>query len=1196
MRLTEIEVKGFKSFGDRVLIRFKEGVTGIVGPNGTGKSNVVDAMRWVLGEQKSRLLRSDKMEGVIFNGNKLRKQAALAEVRLTFENHKGILPSEYSEVTIGRRLYRSGESEYLLNGVTCRLKDITNLFLDTGIGSDSYAIIELKMIDEILNDKDHSRRELFEEATGVSKYKIRKKETMARLESAEADLARVEDILYEIDRSMKQLQNQARKAEQVQQLKEDYRIAAQELAWHQLHGWSNQLTEGHFQEVELSSEKSRLDQALQDAEATLHHGKSKVLEAEQVLVQSRSKVQELSTQLRELDANQQLQEERVRNLHSRIQGLEDQKITDLNQIAEQDSIIESISNEMVMMSQHLDEASALVAEVTFRLENDDHAMQEQEHLFGEQRKQLDQLQAARYALESNVNVLEAQIQALDAEKSRLEDEKENRLQESSQLGNLLQQLSLEKENLQKSVHEFEAYQIDYHAQLTQYRQDLFSLRPQVAEISRKLDRKTNEAQLLGDLIQNMEGYPDSHRYLREHQDWAQAAPLLGDIFNVEAEYKPVIERVLESYLSYYVVNTYKQARSGIQLLTDAGMGKASFFVLEAYQGYFDSAQFRSVIPEGTVAVVDLVDCAPEYHVLRDALLGHVFLFTNPEKDYEIAAWQSKYPGALFVTVGGHCYGDGRWLSGGSIGLFEGKKLGRRRNLEALLLQIEEEQGQLDQLQLRLKALEKEEADLQGKNRENELSEARNLLLNKSSEWAQVHARHEQLIEATLKSGNRNEVIVTQKAGIQNELLELKPRLLAAVAELEQGNALLVVMQEELSARKAKYHKTREKYSEATRQELHWANLKVGVENQIEFRRNQVELLRHRLTQADQAMTTLEEELTQVQNQLGETGQNRPALLEDEGRARSEMTQFEEAYYRVRGEQDVLDEQIRQLHRQREVNDQLLNQRKQHHIMLQMEIKALRERWLMEFDSDPGLLEHAEPPQRGEQELAGLVQTIRKKIENFGPVNSMALEAYTEVEQRHIFISGQKADLAQAREDLLRTIEEIDLKASERFMEGFSAIREHFVEVFRSLFTAEDDCDLLLSHPEMPLDSSIQILAKPKGKKPLSVNQLSGGEKALTVTALLFAIYLYKPAPFCIFDEVDAPLDDVNIDKFNKMIRRFSNESQFIIVTHNKRTMETTDIMYGVTMVEQGVSRVVPVDFSNLNEYIPYQEESVPAFS
>ncbi|MFM8787394.1 MAG: chromosome segregation protein SMC, partial [Bacteroidota bacterium] len=266
------------------------------------------------------------------------------------------------------------------------------------------------------------------------------------------------------------------------------------------------------------------------------------------------------------------------------------------------------------------------------------------------------------------------------------------------------------------------------------------------------------------------------------------------------------------------------------------------------------------------------------------------------------------------------------------------------------------------------------------------------------------------------------------------------------------------------------------------------------------------------------------------------------------------------------------------------------------LMLQMEIKALRERWAMEFDSDPDLLDQAEPPQRGEQELAGLVQAMKKKIENFGPVNPMALEAYAEVEQRHVFISGQKADLAQAREDLLRTIEEIDLKATERFMEGFATIREHFVEVFRSLFTAEDDCDLLLSHPEMPLDSPIQILAKPKGKKPQSVNQLSGGEKTLTVTALLFAIYLYKPAPFCIFDEVDAPLDDVNIDKFNKMIRRFSKESQFIIVTHNKRTMETTDIMYGVTMVEQGVSRVVPVDFSNLNEYIPYQEEQVPALN
>jgi chromosome segregation protein len=1190
MRLTEIEVKGFKSFGDRVLIRFKEGVTGIVGPNGSGKSNVVDAMRWVLGEQKSRMLRSDKMDGVIFNGTKQRKQAALAEVRLTFENHKGILPSEYNEVTIGRRLYRSGESEYILNGVICRLKDITNLFLDTGIGSDSYAIIELKMIDEILNDKDHSRRDLFEEATGVSKYKIRKKETMARLESAEADLARVEDILFEIDRSMKQLQNQARKAEQVQLLKEDYRVAAGELAWHQLKGWTSQLTEGNVQEVDLSSEKARLVQALQDAEATLHSGKSKVQEAELALSLSRSKVQELSNQLRELDANQQLQEERIRSLQTRIQALEDQKLTDLGQISDQESKIDSLVNEVEAMSQHLDEASAMVADVTRRLHHDDEAMQQQERIYGEQRSMLDQLQANRYALESNVNVLEAQIKALDSEKTRLEDEKAHRLQESSQLSDLLQQLSAEKLTIQEDVQTLEVFQNDYHQKLAKCRQDLMVIRPTVAEFSRKLDRKINEAQLLGDLVQNMEGYPDSLRYLRDHQDWAKTSPLLGDIFNVEVAYKPIIERILEPYLSYYVVKSYQEARSGIRLLTDAGMGKASFFVLEAYDLEPKSQRSGIPVPEGTISAVDLVDCAAEYNALKFELLGNVFVFSRTEKDEDIAAWQSRHPGALFVTEGGHCYGDGRWMSGGSIGLFEGKKLGRQRNLESLQAQIAEDQKELDQLMIRFQELEALESDLQGKNREQELSTARKLLMNKSSEWAQVLARHEQLVDATNKSGNRNEVIIAQKEGIQLELLDLKPKLSELLGDLEQGNTTLTEMQEELASRKATYHQTREEFGESTRQELHWANLKTGAENQIDFRRNQVELLRHRLLQAEQSINALKGEMEQVKEQLKESDLHRPALLEIENMAVAEMTTAEESYYAVRGEQDALDEQIRQLHRQREVNDQLLNQRQQHAIMLQMEIKALKERWVMEFDSDPEVLELSEAPHRGEQELAGLVQTMRKKIENFGPVNPMALEAYAEVEQRHLFISGQKADLAQAREDLLRTIEEIDVKATERFMEGFSTIREHFVEVFRSLFTAEDDCDLILSHPEMPLDSPIQILAKPKGKKPQSVNQLSGGEKTLTVTALLFAIYLYKPAPFCIFDEVDAPLDDANIDKFNKMVRRFSRDSQFIIVTHNKRTMETTDIMYGVTMVEQGVSRVVPVDFSNLNEYIPSQEE------
>ena len=1194
MRLTEIEVKGFKSFGDRVLVRFKEGVTGIVGPNGSGKSNVVDAIRWVLGEQKSRMLRSDKMDGVIFNGTNNRKQATLAEVRLTFDNHKGILPSEYREVTIGRRLYRSGESEYLLNGVTCRLKDITNLFLDTGIGSDSYAIIELKMIDEILNDKDHSRRDLFEEATGVSKYKIRKKETMARLEDAEADLSRVEDILFEIDRSMKQLQNQARKAEQVQQLKEDYRVAAMEWAWHQLQGWQKQWQEGSVQEGDLGSEKSRLDQDLQDTEAKLSAGKARMTDAEQNLTKARSVLQDVSNRLRSLESQQQLQQERLRHLLDKIQSLEQQKANDREQQEEQKNRLEDLQNQWTSCSQHLDEASAAVAEVAIRLQEADHRMQEQDRAFQEMRKQQDERQANRYALESSAHVLEAQIKALDSEKDRIQTETQNRKDEFSKLETLVATLAEEVQKMEAGVQELEAYQEDHQKQTQACQQELQSLRPAVAEAARRLDRKSNEAQLLAELVQNMEGYPESLRYLRDHQDWARTAPLLGDILHVEAPYRPLIERVLEPYLSYYVVKSYDEARSGIRLLTDAGMGKASFFVMEAYQGLSEEGPSPMKAPDGTVAALGLVEIPKDYRILCEHLLGRVYIQTEGAAEWSFGEWKDRYPGTLLVTSNGNCYGDGRWLTGGSMGLFEGKKLGRKRNLDQLLEEVETEKAELLNLQNRLQILQETEATLRASSKESQLNNSRSALLRKSSESAQVQARHEQMVRALAQSSDRNRVIDEQKQTMQEEWATLQPRVEAILVELNEGSQNLASMQEEWSVRKAVYQGVREEYTGITKQELHWVNQKANMETQMDFRRGQMELLQNRLEQAEISVKELQEEHARLALELEQSDDRRPSLLLEEAGAQEAMNQAEADFFGARGEQDSLEEHVRQLHRQREMNDQLLSQRKQLVLTVQMEIKALRERWALEFDSDPDILDSMEAPERGEHELAGLVQSMRRKIENFGPVNPMALEAFAEVEQRHVFITAQKADLVQAREVLFQTIEEIDLKATERFLEGFSTIREHFIEVFRSLFTAEDDCDLILSHPEMPLESSIQIMAKPKGKKPQSVNQLSGGEKTLTVTALLFAIYLYKPAPFCIFDEVDAPLDDVNIDKFNRMIRRFSKDSQFIIVTHNKRTMETTDLMYGVTMVEQGVSRVVPVDFSNLNEYVPADQAAVPA--
>ncbi|MFM9142401.1 MAG: hypothetical protein ACKOPP_00220, partial [Bacteroidota bacterium] len=585
------------------------------------------------------------------------------------------------------------------------------------------------------------------------------------------------------------------------------------------------------------------------------------------LSSARSVLQEINNRLRSLESQQQLQQERLRHLLDKIQSLEQQQANDRNQQEEQKTRLEDLQNQWAACAQHLDEASAAVAEVALRLQEADHRMQEQDKAFQESRQHQDQRQAQRYALESNAHILEAQVKALDAEKERLNTEIRNRQDEFTQLESLVTSLAQEVQDMEAGVQELEAFQEEHQRKVQACQHELQNLRPAVAEAVRHLDRKSNEAQLLGELVQNMEGYPESLRYLRDHQSWARSAPLLGDILQVEDRYRPMIERVLEPYLSYYVVKSYDEARSGIRLLTDAGMGKASFFVMEAFGGVSQSGGQRVQDPQGTVAALGLVEVPEDFKVLVEHLLGNVYLQSEETGEWSFASWKDQHPGTLLVTANGNTFGDGRWLSGGSMGLFEGKKLGRKRNLETLLQEIENDKEALQVLQQRLQVLQETEVDLRNSSRENQLNQSRAALLRKSSEAAQVQARHEQMLRALRQSSDRNLVIDEQKEGMLAEWSALQPQVEAVLVELQNGNENLLAMQEEWSVRKAVYQSVREEYTGITKQELHWVNQKANIETQMEFRRSQMELLQNRLEQAGHAVRELQEEHTRLAQDL-----------------------------------------------------------------------------------------------------------------------------------------------------------------------------------------------------------------------------------------------------------------------------------------------------------------------------------------
>jgi chromosome segregation protein len=1179
MRLKSIEIKGFKSFGDKVTIHFNDGVTGIVGPNGCGKSNVVDAMRWVLGEQKSRMLRSDKMENVLFNGTKSRKQAHLAEVHLSFENSKNILPTEFNEVTITRRLYRSGESEYQLNGVNCRLKDITTLFLDTGVGSDSYAIMELKMIDDILNDKENSRRLLFEEASGVSKYKIRKKETLYKLQDTENDLNRVEDLLFEIDKNMRMLQSQARKTERYYKMRNDYRSLSLDLAWYSLQTFRTQLQEQLSQEQALHDKKQAIDSTISKAEAGIQTIKLEIVAREQLLSSRQKATNEHIAAIRQYENEQRLQNERHKFLSDKASTLQKQLRDDAEHLKyvgaelEKLEVTWTISNEEVKLKaadahekQQSLEATRLVHQ---RLQQE---LQEAQQLLNDRRQKAHQL-------EKQVAVLRIQSESLGQELLRTRNDEAQKNNEFDGFSMSLEELSGKTAALQKDLTFKQQAEQQLQEQVRHLRTNIEQSKTRAVDNNRQLDKLINEYNLTKSLVDNLEGYPDSLKFLKKSSGWTKNAQLLSDVLTVKPAFKAAIENYLEPYLNYYVVQTYAEARAGIDLLSDSGKGRASFFVLEAFEKIKQNEPH--ILPDCTSAL-SITDCDVLYVNLVNYLLGNVYI--NAADDYEksLQSHSQKYPGIVLISQNGKYTGTGLSLSGGSLGLFEGKRIGRKRNLEMLQKDIQQIEAKAREEQDLLLKVQRQEQELSGSSQAPQIEILRTEVIKAERELALMQNQQDQHLKFLEANRNRQEELQQKLDESRLQLENLEPALQQLQVGLDALQFQQAEVQQAYNAANEKLQQQSAAFNQANITYHQAFNRLSGLEKDRDFKNSQMDVLNKRT--ADNARI-LEEVQFEIKSVLSSTDFSDTHLLgmyEQKEAMEQAVQEAEVAWYKERGRLDEVENEIRELRRERDQHDYLLRELQEAMNRVKLQENSLTERLSVEFEVDAAELRGRESaPEHTELELRGQVAEIRQKLDHFGPINPMAIEAYQEIETRHQFIMGQRNDLTEAKSSLLQTIAEIDQTAREKFMGAFITIRENFVRVFRSLFTEEDTCDLILVDPANPLESPINIIARPKGKKPLTINQLSGGEKTLTATALLFAIYLFKPAPFCIFDEVDAPLDDHNIDKFNRLIRKFSEQSQFIIVTHNKKTMETTDIIYGVTMVEQGVSRVVPVDFRGL---------------
>jgi chromosome segregation protein len=1173
MRLKSLEIKGFKSFANETVLHFNADVTGVVGPNGSGKSNVVDAIRWVLGEQKSRELRLDKMSSVIFNGTKKRKEGQMAQVTLTFDNTKNVLPTDYSSVSISRILYRSGESEYRLNGVTCRLKDITSLFLDTGIGADSYAIIALNMVEDLLSDREQARRRMFEQAAGVSKYKARKHETQQKLEATAADLDRVEDLLFEIEDQLKKLEKQAERARKYYELKDEYKKLSIELAVHNLARHKKTFKDLETQIAREEDNYRSTEAIARLLEADIEAKRKSHVDKETSLSEQQQEVNRLTGRIRGKENEKAMLEQKRSFVANDVQRLNDQIAHNTNQLRTLDTEIEGYQTDLnyernleAELETALSEAQKLLEKVRA-----DHNL-----LKGN----LDEFVKEQQALEREIVELEKtkaiqtnQVENLRRDVERTLGDIATRREEMKMLEkNIAEQDKSEAAELKK-IKDLEAAETKHKADLAAGEQQQDELLKKIAAHNRQLDARRNEYKLTKSMVESLEGFPESIKFLSQQKDWAKNCPLLSDLIYVREEYRVVIENYLEQYLNYYVVPNVDEAAKAIALLGQSQKGRANFFLLDAFRDYTAPL---ALLPGG-IRAVELVEVEAQYRPLVEFLLENVVITED-----SIPQSQISNPELTILSKSGTFVRRKYSLSGGSVGLFEGKKIGRKKNLEILETEIKKLETTENQLNNQLATLRAHLQSLKNADQSALLQRERESLNRLSQEKAGMQAKLDNIAAFVAnfdaQAGDANERIAAlteSNAAIEKQLAE-KNRAATAVRErLANADGSFRDVAEHLSQTSAAFN---QQNIEFIRQQ----NKVNAFRQELTFREKRREELRQNLTSAQTTLARNADEIQLIEAEIQQIEADLQAAYLEKKEKETSLSAVEQTYFKARNEIHELENKQRDNFRQQQDLQGLVNRLKEKFSDVKFEITAIGERLRAEFGLGVNDVINREPdPAYQRESLEREVNNLKRRLDTYGEVNPMAIEAYNEIKERYDTIAGQRNDILAAKENLVQTMKEIEETATARFLESFAQVRENFISVFRTLFTEDDSADLVLTNPDAPLESDINIIAKPKGKRPQTIAQLSGGEKTLTATALLFALYLLKPAPFCIFDEVDAPLDDANIEKFNRIIRQFSADSQFIVVTHNKATMAAVDTIYGVYMPEQGVSAVTPVDFRKL---------------
>ena len=1183
MFLRSLEIRGFKSFADKTELRFKKGVTAVVGPNGSGKSNVSDSVRWVLGEQSVKNLRGGKMEDVIFAGTQFRKPLGLAQVSLTLDNSDGTLSTEYNEVTVTRRIFRSGETEYLINNQKCRLKDITELFMDTGIGKEGYSIIGQGKIDAILSGKPEDRRALLEEAAGIVKYKSRKEEAEKRLTNTDANLVRIRDIIATYEERLEPLRIEKEKAVKYKALAEDLKIKEVSILVNHIERVSKEI-EGLSKDIEkrqesidkkrenLKAHKKVLDELQRKIEDIEKKNK---LEKEEYY----NKKEESTNHLRDID----LFKERVSNFKSLIEK-EQIEIKALN------ANLENLILEKKDLEEKLNEKSKESKDKVFEISNVERLINEINIKIEKIEKELNILKNTEFEILSRNSNINNAIESLQKE-IKYKNEIQDNLDKSivTLEGNLainigtIEEVKLKLKHVKDIITKLEEEVVLTRKELSKTHSLLNNQDNKLRALSKKINESEATHTTLENLEKHYEGYNRTVKNLMEHVEKGRVQGIkdikvLGEIFEVEKKYEVAIEIALGGAISNVITINDNDAKNLISYLKNKGLGRATFLPLNIIRGKKLDIPNEIKKSKGYIGIAsDILKYDVKYKGVIDYNLGRTIIAEN--MDYALNISKIGRHNYKIVTLTGEVINPGGALTGGSIQGKNANLLGRKREIEELsqnILNLKEqynlEVSKFNDIKVKIKELDEDilnkreevhsrnieltvlegeiknlinDGDKLSKNIENskrqkeENNKSINYLLEK------LESKKEELDKLDARSTERKEKVKLIEEELVNNIKE-RDALKEKIISLKVNNATL---EESLQGQRLQLQS---KISEIREKE----NKIKYLENEIKIKNNNINSLLENIKNKENILKEIDQRVLELED----------SFREDE----IIKVELKETYKTKESVTNEIIEIIR-------VEENELNKRAIQNAKVESEQEALYNRLNSELNLTLAEAKELAISIENINSIKDDIARLKSKIASLGTVNLSAIVEYDEVCEKYEFMSSQELDLQKAKEELIEVINEMTIQMQEMFKENFKILNENFGETFRELFKG-GNAELILGGDDV-LNSNIVINVEPPGKKLQNINLMSGGEKVLSAIALLFAILKMKPTPFCILDEIEAALDDANVYRYAEFLKAFSENIQFIVITHRKGTMEASDVMYGITMEEKGISKVVSVDLS-----------------